>query len=122
MQGHLEVMAVGQADVGSPSRCPIAWPRQSPAPCPLLAVPKQGPGLGSQCHAGAGVHAAVWAAWLGSVHASCSAAGCQQDQAQPEPWGGCNALARMQAVSWAPACAARQGGEGPQGAGIWPWS
>lgn len=46
IQGHLEATATGQDDVGSPSSCPVAWPRQSPEPRSPSGCLKAGPRAG----------------------------------------------------------------------------
>lgn len=66
-------MAMGQAGVGNPSSSPVTWPRQSPEPRSPSGCLKAGPWARVT---GVGVHAAVWAAWGGLVHALPSALGC----------------------------------------------
>ena len=125
MQGHLEVMAMGQADVGSPSLCPIAWPRQSPEPHSPSGCLKAGPR--------ARIPVPHWG------EGACRSLGCMAGfgacftfshwvpaGSNPAPSSREDATLRLGHRLFLglhlalPPCTVPWGGEGPQGAGIWP--
>lgn len=91
MQGLLEAMAMGRADVGSPSPCPIAWLRQSPEHCSHSGCLKAGPWarMPVPCWGGGACRSPGCMAEFGACFAfTCR---CQQDQTRrralgPMPW------------------------------------
>lgn len=125
MQGHLEAMAMGQADAGSPSPCPIAWLRQSPEPRSPSGCRKAGPRAqipvpcwdgGACCSLGCMAGFSACFAFSHRVPAG----------SNPAPSSGEDAMLRLSCKLFLgfhpalPPCTAPRGGEGPQRAGIWP--
>lgn len=123
MQICLEAMAMGQADVGSPSPCPIAWPRQSPQPHSPSGCLKAGrqariPVLCWGACRSLGCMAAFGACFVFSRRVPAGS--------NPAPSSGEDAMPRLSRRLFLgvypalPPCTAPQGGECPQREGIWP--